>query len=204
MVAQLSSRVFLGEQICRNADWLRITIEYSVDSFIANKQLSLWPQFLRPLVAPFMSSCRAVREDLQEARNIIDPVLQARRKEKEEAIRAGLEPERYPDAMEWMEECAKGRAYDPAVAQLLFSLSAIHTTSDMLTQLLFDLCGQPQLVEELRQEVIAVLGEERKFQKSTLYKLKLMDSTLKESQRMKPISLGNLILNSHLGENRVS
>lgn len=97
--------------------------------------------------------------------------------------------ERFNDAMQWMEDVAKGRPYDPAVSQMSFSLAAIHTTSDLLTQVIYDLCGKEDLVQALRDELIAVISEDG-WKKQTLYKLKLMDSVLKESQRLKPIGLG--------------
>lgn len=91
--------------------------------------------------------------------------------------------------MEWMEECAKGRSYDPAMAQLSISVAAIHTTSDLLTRVLLDICRRDELIQELRQEIITVVKEEG-WKKTTLYKLKLMDSVVIESQRLKPISVG--------------
>ncbi|CAL5871344.1 uncharacterized protein PFLUO_LOCUS5594 [Penicillium psychrofluorescens] len=93
--------------------------------------------------------------------------------------------------MEWMEESAKGRPYDPTVAQLMFSVAAIHTTSDMLTQALYDLCGREELIQEMREEVISVVSAEG-WKKTALYKLQLMDSMLKESQRLKPISITSM------------
>jgi cytochrome P450 len=91
--------------------------------------------------------------------------------------------------MEWMEQCAKGREYDAAVAQLSLSLAAIHTTSDMLTQVLYDICACDGLVEEMRREIVNVIRAEG-WTKMTLNQLKLMDSVLKESQRLKPTTIG--------------
>ncbi|KAL2802262.1 cytochrome P450 [Aspergillus granulosus] len=191
IVSQLSSKVFLGDQICRNPDWLRITVAYAVDSFFAAEALRLWPAFLRPIVAPFLPNVRKIQAELEEARRIIAPVLERRNAEKQVAIDQGKTPERYNDAMEWMEQCAKGRSYDAAVAQLSLSLAAIHTTSDMLTQALYDICAQDGLVEEMRKEIVDVISSEG-WQKTTLYRLKLMDSVLKESQRLKPTTIATM------------
>ncbi|KAB8235697.1 cytochrome P450 [Aspergillus alliaceus] len=188
IVAQLSSRVFLGEQICRNPDWLCITVAYTVDSFMAARDLRKWPKVFRPIVARLLPSCRKIRSQLLEAQAIIQPVIENRRRDKDAAIRAERTPKRYADAMQWMEEAAKGRPYEPAFAQMSFSLAAIHTTTDMLTQVLFDLCGRHELIQALREEVITVIQDEG-WKKPTLYKLKLMDSVMKESQRLKPIGL---------------
>lgn len=188
IVAQLSSKVFLGDQLCRNPDWLRMTVAYTVDSFQAAEKLRWWPKFTRPIAARFLPATRKVRDDLDKSRAIIVPVLEKRKAEKQAAIARGETPAKYNDAMEWMEQCAKGRPYDAAVSQLSISLAAIHTTSDMLTQVLYDICAHDGLVDELREEIRTVVGEEG-WQKPTLYKLRLMDSVLKESQRVKPTAI---------------
>ncbi|KAL4787130.1 cytochrome P450 [Aspergillus varians] len=191
IVSQLSSKVFLGDQICRNPDWLRITVGYAVDSFFAAEALRLWPAILRPFVAPFLPTSQEIRRKLAEARKIIAPVLEQRKAEKQAAIEQGRTPEAYNDAMEWMEQCAKGRTYDAAVAQLSLSLAAIHTTSDMLTQVLYDICAQDGLVDDMRKEIVSVIQAEG-WQKTTVYQLKLMDSVLKESQRLKPTTIATM------------
>jgi len=71
--------------------------------------------------------------------------------------------------------------------QLTLSFVAIHTTADMITQLMFDLAQNPELIQPLRDEVAAVLGTEG-WKKTSLYKMKLLDSVLKECQRLRPIN----------------
>lgn len=149
----------------------------------------MWPKPLRRFANMFLPSCRKIRDQLKEAKEIITPVIEERRAAKEAALREGRTPERYVDAMQWMEESAKGRPYNPTLAQISFSVAAIHTTSDLLTQVLFDIAGKDDLVQEMREEVINVIQEEG-WKKTTLYKLRLMDSVLKETQRVKPIAIG--------------
>ncbi|PKY01127.1 cytochrome P450 [Aspergillus campestris IBT 28561] len=191
IVAQLSSKVFLGDRICRDPAWLRITVTYTVNSFLAAQDLRMWPKPLRRFANWFLPSCRKIREQLKEAKDIITPVIEERRAAKEAALKEGREPERYVDAMQWMEESAKGRPYNPTLAQISFSVAAIHTTSDLLTQVLFDIAGKDDLVNEMRDEVIKVIQEEG-WKKATLYKLRLMDSVLKETQRVKPIAIASM------------
>lgn len=190
-MAQLSSKVFLGDRICRDPAWLRITVTYTVNSFLAAQALRMWPKPLRRFANWFLPSCRKIRDQLKEAKEIITPVIEERRAAKDAALREGRTPERYVDAMQWMEESAKGRPYNPTLAQISFSVAAIHTTSDLLTQVLFDIAGKDDLVQEMREEVINVIQEEG-WKKTTLYKLRLMDSVLKETQRVKPIAIGKL------------
>lgn len=155
----------------------------------AAEDLRIWPSFVRPIVARFLKPCLKVQAELREAREIITPVLEERRKTKEAALANGETLPRYNDAMEWMEQTSKGSPYDPAAVQLTFSVAAIHTTSDMVTQAIYDLCTRPELVQALREEIIAVISAEG-WKKTAMYKLQLMDSFLKESQRLKPINLG--------------
>lgn len=184
-VSRLSSRVFLGEELCRDPAWLRITANYTTDAFRAAQELRLWPAFLRRIAVRFLPRCRVLRAEVSEASRLLNNVLEKRRLEKEAAV----EPKEYHDMIEWFEQVARGRKYDPAIMQLGMSFAAIHTTTDMITQLLFDLARNPELIEPLRREVVTVLSEGG-WRKSSLYKLKLLDSVIKESQRMKPIGFG--------------
>jgi cytochrome P450 len=74
--------------------------------------------------------------------------------------------------------------FDIVGAQLTLTFVAVHTTSNTLAHLLYDLIDNPELIPELRQEIIAVMEEDKGWQKTSLYKLKLLDSIMKESQRM--------------------
>ena len=193
IVSQLSSRVFLGEELCRNEDWLQVTVDYTRDSMIASQDLRQWPMFSRKYVHWFLPSCKAIRSELAKSSSIVNPVLEKRRLEKAARLEQGLEPEEYLDAMEWMDRSAAGRPYDPNISQIMMAIAANFSGSDSLTTVLIFLCEQPELVEDMREEVIAVMGE-NKWNKSTIYKLRLMDSVLKESQRMKPAAIGRFSL----------
>ncbi|SCO76981.1 probable gibberellin cluster-GA14-synthase [Fusarium oxysporum] len=192
LMARITSRVFLGKEMCRNPQWLRITSTYAVIAFRAVEELRFWPAWLRPVVQWFMPHCTESRALVQEARDLINPLLERRRAEKAEAERTG-EKFTYNDAVEWLDDLAreKGVGYDPACAQLSLSVAALHSTTDFFTQVMFDIAQNPELVEPLREEIISVLGKQG-WSKNSLYNLKLMDSVLKESQRLKPISIASM------------
>jgi hypothetical protein len=191
MLARMSSRVFLGELLCRDPSWLHITINYAVHVIRATDELRQWPKMLRPFVNRVLPSCRMIRSDMKQALGLITPILNKRRADREAAIKAGTPPTQYNDAIDWMEDVAKGRPYNPAISQLLLSMAAIHTSADMLTQILFDIAAQPDLVKALREEIITVTRENG-WNKISLYKLVLMDSTIKESQRLKPVAISKI------------
>ncbi|KAJ5388865.1 cytochrome P450 monooxygenase [Penicillium cosmopolitanum] len=199
IVAQLSSKVFTGDDLCRNADWHRILITYTVNVYEAAQKLTRWPKFLRPVVARFIPACQTLKAQIQETENLLLPVIKRRRAIRETEKAAGNSTskttDRVPNAIDWMEDGASGRPFNPSIAHLLLSFAAIHSTADMLTQVLYDISSDPDLLTELRQEIISVIPTHG-WTRAALYNLKLMDSVLKESQRLKPtrmISMGRLV-----------
>ncbi|KAH8422248.1 cytochrome P450 [Aspergillus melleus] len=176
IVVRLLSVAFWPEPLHRDARWLRIVGQYSIDSFVAADALHRWPRMLRPVISWIAPSCRKIRLQLREARAIMAPILRQR---EADALTSD------DDALRWMEECARGRPYDPVMAQLGMAAVSLHSTADMLTQVLYDLCGRDELIVALRDETRSVVQREG-LTVSALNNLHLMDSTLKESQRLKP------------------
>ncbi|KAK7443296.1 hypothetical protein CaCOL14_012230 [Colletotrichum acutatum] len=196
LVARISSRVFLGDVGCRNPAWLNITKEFTVNSFMACVELRKYPPGIRHIVHWFLPECKTVRVQGQMARNIINDILEARQLEDKQRLAMGLKAESRNDAIEWFDQMAKGHSYDVGRAQIALAMAAVHTTTDLLTQTLFDIMDHPQLIPVLREEIVTVINQDG-WEKTALYKLKLMDSVVKESQRIKPpnvVSMNRLAL----------
>lgn len=193
-VARLSSRVFLGDRLCRDEEWLRITKSYTVTAFQAAQALRVYPRYLRKLAHWFLPECQMVRKQLVEAQNIITPIIEERRRARRAATEAGQSAPEYNDAIDWADQEAalkRSTQYDPVIFQLILSVAAIHTTTDLTCQVILDLAKNPEIIQPLREEIVSVLGAEG-WKKTALYNLKLLDSCIKESQRMKPINAGKI------------
>lgn len=63
LVARLSSRVFLGEELCRNRQWLDININSTITHMTAAVILRLFPWFLRPILNEVLPICRKIRAE---------------------------------------------------------------------------------------------------------------------------------------------
>lgn len=189
MVARLSSLVFMGEKICHDKEWLDVSVNYTIDTFVAARELRLWPAALRPLVHWFLPSARKVRKDMSVARRIVLGEV-----EKRKQIREGKLPkkDKHPDVLDWIEEYTAGRPFNVTRAQVGLSLAAIHTTSNMLTNVLYDLTAYPEHIQPLRDEIRAVLEEDGGLKKTSLVKMKLLDSVMKESQRINPAGMTSI------------
>lgn len=68
LVAQLSSRVFLGVRLCRNELWLQVARDYAVDAFSAARALCKLPALLRPIRHWVLQECREAAESLRQRR----------------------------------------------------------------------------------------------------------------------------------------
>lgn len=187
IVARLSSRVFLGKTLCRNEEWLEITKNYTVDTFMAANLLRLCPGFLRPLVYWFIPPCTRLRKEVKNARKLIMPEVEMRRKRAETLLEAGAKPPKAADAIGWMVEVSRGRSVDYVGAQLGLSMAAIHTTSETTINCILELCDNPEIVPLLRKEMIEILSNNG-WSKVSLYKMKLLDSFLKEVQRKRGLA----------------
>lgn len=194
MVARLSSLIFVGETISHDDEWIDVSVNYAIDAFMAMRDLREWPSILHPVVHWFLPSTQKLRTHLEMARSIISREIDRRA-----LIRAGKlpadDPPRGPDALDWYRETAEARnnlTFDQSCAQVGLALAAIHTTSNLLTNVMYDLAAYPEYIQPLRDEIRAVAAEDEVLKKTSLLKLKLMDSVMKESQRTNPLSLSKL------------
>ncbi|KAL7940043.1 putative P450 monooxygenase [Trichoderma barbatum] len=187
LVSRMSSRVFLGPELCSNKEWLRLSGGYASVITKAFQGLHRWPTWMRFIVNKFNANCRTARGYMAGIRKLLRTILLERQRLKEEAIAKGRTPPEYNDAIEWVAQESNGVSYDPELIQLSLATFSVHTTTDLLTHVLADLALHPDIIKPLREEVISVL-QESGWKKVALDQMILLDSVIKESQRMKPFT----------------
>jgi hypothetical protein len=186
-VVRLSSRIFLGLPLCRDKRWLEIAREYTMDAFNAARALRQIPSIIRPIMHWFMAPCIKLRKDYRDAQGIVLPEVERRKLAAQAAIAAGKRPLKTADSIGWMYELAREKRDDLNFvdSQLELAVGSIHTTTEAISAALFDCMLHPEIVQPLREEIIRVVGA-RGWSRQTLQDLKLMDSFLKENQRLHP------------------
>ncbi|GLB35443.1 putative cytochrome p450 [Lyophyllum shimeji] len=181
IVCRTSNRLFVGLPLCRDPDFLSLNVEFTVDVMKAANIINLFPNFLKPIAGRLFSN---VPKAMRRAQRHLRPIIEERLRQEE---RHGKEwPERPDDYLSWLLDLARGHQrtlHDLTVRILAVNFAAIHTTSMAFTQVLFDLAAYPSYVPALREEVEAVVREEG-LTKTSLYKMRKVDSFIKESQRM--------------------
>lgn len=194
IVGRASVWAFLGPEFAKNERWIELNGQYTVVAIGAVHALRPWPRFLLPLVHHFEPKAKMARALLAECKQIMEPILRTR-------ARVGAEKSDESDtALDWFEEVAAslGETYDPTVAQLTFAVAGMHSTVDHLCQILIDLRDKPEVVTAMRKELVEALTKNG-WNQAALMQLKLMESVMKESQRIKPINQGEkLPMSPHL------
>ena len=131
-----------------------------------------------------------VRYHLYTAKTVLKPLIAKRRKE--QAAGTLVCDEKFDNLLQFMDDAASGTDAMPdklAGRTLILTLASSHTTSMAACQALFQMCEHPEYIPELKEEVRRVVEEDQGWRKTTLTKLRKLDSFIKESQRVHPPSL---------------
>ncbi|RPD82683.1 cytochrome P450 [Lentinus tigrinus ALCF2SS1-7] len=181
ILAQLNSRVFVGLPLCRNQDYLKLAIDFTVNTMKDAQTMKLTPQLFRPLVARFLTETRTA---LFKGRTYIEPLVRARR---EKINQFGNDwPDKPHDLLQlYMEYAADKNATDEMVAQRAFhtNFAAIFTATDNMTNTLCHLASSPEAIGPLRaeaEELIASYG----WTKDAIDRMWKAESFLRESARL--------------------
>ncbi|KAF3173926.1 hypothetical protein EYR41_004379 [Orbilia oligospora] len=193
VVARTSHRVFIGEELCREEEYLDASIDYAVGVFPTSMALNCFPKFLWPLLGPIFSI--PLNRIRRRARKHLEPVILKRIA----LIKQGVpESERPNDLMQWLIEASLTRGggfatVDAIAARVLtVAFAAIHTTSLSGCNTLYDLSwlasktqpGEQTPSEMLRDEIMHVFPPPHEFNKRYMQRLYNMDAFLKESVRL--------------------
>lgn len=190
IISRLTTKIFLGTKFMDNPDWQYLNTSYVKDVHSAVQRLNALPPFIRPIAHWFLPECRKIRAEVNQARALIRPEVDRRM---EEMRKHGGPRRRVLDSVDWFIASMKGKddpKFDLAVAEISLAMAAIHTTTRTAIGLMRDLLAHPGYIQDLRDECVAVLKETGKMDKTALFKMRKLDSVLRESMRKNPASAG--------------
>ncbi|CAF3447089.1 unnamed protein product [Fusarium graminearum] len=180
LISRMSASVFVGEELSHDETWQQVSTNYGMTVFLAARALRQWPRWLRPLIQWFLPACKSCRAEVKRAREVLEKNLAKRAAEGKE----------HDDSITWFSEIAAGKSYDPVAAQLGMSMAAVVTTSELLKQTVIEICSH-DLITPLREEIEAVVHEHG-WSPAALTNMRLLDSVIKETQRMNSAVIVNL------------
>lgn len=200
IVGRTSARIFVGFPLCRNPLWLSTSIDFARCIFLGSGILKIIPAPIRPLAALFNPHVWRIKRHHRNARSLLIPEILRRR----ELAGRAQSPEQWHaekpnDMLQWIEDASTDADKQPeriVDRQLGMSFAAIHTTTNHLTNVIYDLAARwDQYGPELREEVEEALAADGGiWKKQTLTKLSKLDSFMKESQRINPPSACRCLL----------
>lgn len=196
LVAQMTTRALIGPELSRHAEWLDIAVSFTTNRAIAVAAIQGWPRLFQPMVHWFLSPCRAVRKQIRRAKGILLPVLRQKMGQNEVDPSSSSSPTSIKQdfsTLTFIDRYAQGKRYDATLAQLRLIAVSVLTTADLVEKVVARLLEYPELIEPLREEVIAVLTMTHQgMHRNSLMKLTLMESVMRESQRLEPATLSAL------------
>lgn len=185
VISRVSSRVFVGKQFARNAEWLDIAQRYAFDLQTASMVIRLFPAALQSLANWTLPICWKARKHVSNARRLVrhhTEQLSEHKKSNEE------QPVAPPTLLSWMAEVVGDRPFDYVAAQLGISIVAM-TTAETAAKALLALGKHPEVVPPLREEIASLLDTDG-WTKKSISSMELLDSFLKEVLRLERGALG--------------
>jgi len=187
IVARTSSRAFVGLPLCRNEDWLTVSMRFTGDIFMTVDKLTSIPKLIRPLYAWIFNSAKLINSHRKKAQALLGPVIQRRLEEERLAKENGAVYEKPEDMLQWLTDLVEPHhktIKDLSELQLLSNLASIHTTSLTFLNALFDLAAHQECVQPIREEIEALISANNGvIDKAVLRKMRKTDSFFKESMR---------------------
>ncbi|KAI1277339.1 cytochrome P450 [Xylaria sp. FL0933] len=181
IVARASSFMLGGKALSRNDEWIDVAIGFTTAFFFGSKKLKELPRFIRPVAKYFIPEVRETVQHHKIAQKLAVPLLKEYATAEPSIENANL--------LYWMKHDAKGYERDDKfIASVLpkVTAAAIHTSAAAPAQLIFDLCARPEYIPMIRKEFQQYLNNEGKLSRNAFYKMRIMDSVMKESQRFNP------------------
>ncbi|RPA95180.1 cytochrome P450 [Choiromyces venosus 120613-1] len=196
MVARISGRAFIGLPLCRDEDWLTVSINFTNDVFNTAAKLATISKLIRPFYAYIQNSTKAIEAHRRKARALLAPTIQRRLEEETLGKESGTAHREYNDLLQWLSDRIESQHKNVdhlAELQLSTSMASIHTTTSSLVNTILDLAEHQEYIQPIREEIEAVIStNDGMLDRRALRKMRKTDSFLKESMKAR---LGLLTFN---------
>jgi hypothetical protein len=150
IVALLVARVFIGPELCRNQEYLDVSVMFAANCLIVSRILAWYSSLLRPVVKYIVPGCINLRRQEAQMRRLLMPFITQRG----QTAAAGKEQGTDDLLQLFTDGSSQAEKNDPkflALSLINACLAAIHSTAIVATNAILDLATRPQLMDPLRQ-----------------------------------------------------
>ncbi|PBL04623.1 cytochrome P450 [Armillaria gallica] len=183
IVCRASNRMFVGLPLCRNPEYIKLNINYTIHIFAFGRIINVLPTVLKMILSLIFTPRRQATAKTEK---FLGDTIRERMHQQD--VYGKDWPGKPNDLVSWLLDITYGDGKRRSVKDLcdrllLLNTSAIHTTAMTFTTALYALATHPEYTEILRDEVEAIINEEG-YTKSAMGKMNKLDSFVKESQRL--------------------
>lgn len=194
VVGQITNKVIVGAPLCRNTNFLQAVIDHGVSVCMGGQLIRLFPESIKRYVAKYLTTVsKATDAVVTHIAPIIRDLYERSRTENIDLLEG--QPG-YQTLTYWLTQRAiqKGFDWSPRMiaTQLLFvNFGGIHTTAAAVGHLFYELGLRPEYIEPLKKEIEEKVAEHG-WTKEGLDAMWKLDSFLRETQRLHPLSTAGL------------
>ncbi|EUC27580.1 hypothetical protein COCCADRAFT_111322 [Bipolaris zeicola 26-R-13] len=186
IIAQVSGRLFVGREYCRDPEYLDIAVNFTNETTTAAFAVKNCNKWLRPFKASRLPEIQQLQNRHKRATKFFEPIIRQRQES---------DQKNSDDMLQWLMDRAKSSNISMDISslirqQLTLTVAAIHTTAMTATNSLFCLAAMPEYIEPLREEIQTVLDDNGgSLTPRALQQLVKLDSFIKEVGRWYPFSI---------------
>jgi Cytochrome P450 len=208
LVTRMTNKMLIGSPLCRNEEYLQLSCDITPTVFDTAVKIRNYPDFVKSIMMYFM---KTKEQQLKIARKHLLPIIKERltllanpaAQEKDtkpvDTCKSSLIDIFWCSSVEirsvqWLLDMSPPGKRNPEILMqrlLHLNVNAIHAPAYTVTECMVDLCRHPEIHEELRAEIEEVLGNKsgaNTWTKENLDRLVKLDSFIRESSRLTPIS----------------
>ncbi|PWW77973.1 cytochrome P450 [Tuber magnatum] len=187
LVARPSARAFVGLPLCRDEDWLTISIAFSAEVLKAADNVARVPKFLRSFWSYLFNPGKVLDSHKRKAESLLAPIIQKRLEEESLAEKNGTVYERPNDVLQVLLDRVTPHHRTPdclAEIQMLICLASIHSVSLVFVNTIFDLAEHQECIQPIREEMESLISANGGvLDRMVLRKMRKTDSFCKEVSR---------------------
>ncbi|KAJ6608826.1 cytochrome P450 [Mycena sp. CBHHK59/15] len=187
VVARATNRLFIGLPYCRNKEFLKFSVQNTVDIMVGAQIIGMLPTFLRPIIGPFISPRK---RNLKTGEGYLGPLVKERLAMEEEH---GANWEGRPNDLisRLLDVAPPEQRTVPGAAYSLVQ-HGCYPHYITFTHAIYDLAAFPEYASAMREEAAhAVRGDG--WSATALANMHKIDSFLPESQRFNGIHVVDMM-----------
>jgi ent-kaurene oxidase len=196
-IARITALALVGAELCENDEWVGQSIQTTIQVIMASQSVKgKWHPWFRWIAKYYDEPTKVVVQNRKRAAELLAPVLEKRKATTD--LKSKVGQLQYQDAVQWLLEQyrGQGKTLTPellAQDELFLTIASTHSTGGTTLSTLFDLIDRPEAMKEIIEEINRTYAKHNGWSRQALNELWLLDSFMRESQRVHSLGLGKPI-----------